>query len=516
MYSRVDAVEHTTPLRLTPARQSLIAPWVASRTYGFGSVGSRTFISDEKNRAHILLTGASSDVWRHIAQGDDIDALKTSFANELTFDEIDAFIDELARAGLLRPDASGACAASVDIPPAPGDGRKVLERETMRFARAQGNIWSVHWEMTYRCNERCVHCLNPVSRRGGSGTKGAAELDTAEAMALIDDVYDIGAFKLILSGGECSVRRDFLDLLAYARGKGLSVAILTNAQTWNEAFIDRVAELWPNSIGISIYSANPELHDGITGVKGSFERSITALRELTRRGLNVSINSVQTKRTIQGYQLVKELAATLGVEASVDLLMQPRTDGNLAPLDLQVDDEGELVALAATPGSPIFVGGIDRNDKAMIERLSNADGVICNAGQFTVTVNPWGRVSPCLSLPLDVGSTRGEGLRDIWRNHQTGGAPSSAGVGVFQDWLHRKVGDLTECGQHDHCFLCALCPGRSMLEVGDLFAASPSNCRAAKARYTAMELMERGLDEGAIRARYGVSADFGRQFKARP
>ena len=42
------------------------------------------------------------------------------------------------------------------------------------------------WELTYACNLDCVHCLS------SSGRRDPRELSTEEAIALVDELRDIG------------------------------------------------------------------------------------------------------------------------------------------------------------------------------------------------------------------------------------------------------------------------------------------------------------------------------------
>ncbi len=68
---------------------------------------------------------------------------------------------------------------------------------------------SVQLDLTYRCNERCVHCYLDHDDHG--------EMTTAEIKHLLDEMADAGVFILTLSGGEIFLRKDFFELLEHAR-----------------------------------------------------------------------------------------------------------------------------------------------------------------------------------------------------------------------------------------------------------------------------------------------------------
>ena len=74
----------------------------------------------------------------------------------------------------------------------------------------------VVWNVTSACNLACTHCY--------AATKGTPdELDTSEALALIDDLADFGGPVLLFSGGEPFMRPGILDLAHHAVSKGLRV-----------------------------------------------------------------------------------------------------------------------------------------------------------------------------------------------------------------------------------------------------------------------------------------------------
>jgi hypothetical protein len=68
---------------------------------------------------------------------------------------------------------------------------------------------SVQLDLTYRCNERCVHCYLDHDDHG--------EMTTAEIKHLLDEMADAGVFILTLSGGEIFLRKDFFEILEHAR-----------------------------------------------------------------------------------------------------------------------------------------------------------------------------------------------------------------------------------------------------------------------------------------------------------
>ena len=80
---------------------------------------------------------------------------------------------------------------------------------------------TVHWAVTYRCDTNCPDCY--VARF--SFLKN--ELNTCEALKLIDKIVSWNVFQLAIGGGEPFEREDLPQLLQYAAQRGLSVHVTT-------------------------------------------------------------------------------------------------------------------------------------------------------------------------------------------------------------------------------------------------------------------------------------------------
>src|SRR5271168_3603936 len=94
---------------------------------------------------------------------------------------------------------------------------------------------SVQVDLTYRCNERCVHCYLDHNDHG--------EMTTAEIKHLLDEMAEAGVFILTLSGGEIFLRKDFFDILEHARRLMFCVKLKTNAVLIREKEARRLKDL---------------------------------------------------------------------------------------------------------------------------------------------------------------------------------------------------------------------------------------------------------------------------------
>jgi radical SAM protein with 4Fe4S-binding SPASM domain len=318
---------------------------------------------------------------------------------------------------------------------------------------------SVQLDLTYRCNERCVHCYLDHEDHG--------EITTFEVKRLLDEMADAGVFILTLSGGEIFVRKDFFEILEYARQLMFCVKLKTNALLIREKEAQRIKELGVQSVQISIYSHRAEVHDGITLVPGSLNRSINAIRFLKSQGLKVIIANVLMMQNLSDYPGVRALAVELGVECTLDPTITPMMDGNRAPLSLgighaelkEVFRDPKLVGntdeFCATPGAP---------------PAGDLESLPCSAGHTACYVSPYGDVYPCVQFPLPTGNIRHERFIDIWRDSRS-----------MNEVRSITVKDLNTCSQCSHATTCSRCPGLAFME-GNMRGPSSQDCEKSYAR----------------------------------
>ncbi len=489
-------------------------PWIACRTWLAGKADSRSFISNELTHEFIQLDAEASDIWCFIAERGRVSRADLKrFAEDIGVgDEIDDFVTTLQDGRYLTIAGETLSASAMPPPPPLPMGREIhqtVELDMMEWVQGKGFLWCLFWEITYRCNETCIHCFNPGAAHlpGEKPDRNRAELTTEEAFRLIDEAVSLGVFKLVLSGGEALLRRDLLDIIAYARSRRLSVELYTNGLALDDAALGRLATLWPHRVSISLYSTTPVLHDRVTRVPGSFERSVAALKRLHAAGIKTVVKSLQMQDTVQGYHLTRALAVELGASVQLDMGLTPGLDGNTAPLDLAITDFNELVVMAATPESPLWVGDAETRWSQQDAHQRRHDP-ICGAGRTIISVDPEGTLFACNSMPVPVGTFRDGGLSALWQ-----AAKDETGHPLHR--IRQTVwADQAECGSHDRCGWCRRCPGQSVLETGDAAQPSSFNCEQAQARMIAAHLLQQGVSVDDIHQQRGVPNSFG--FRAGP
>ena len=312
---------------------------------------------------------------------------------------------------------------------------------------------AVHMDVTYRCNERCIHCYLDHDDHG--------EMTTAEIKDTLDQLADAGVFFLTFSGGEVFLRRDFFEIVEHARKLLFCVKVKTNAVMIGEAEARKLRDLAIDTVQISLYSHRAEVHDAITKLPHSFDRTIRAVRFLRDRGLNVTIANVLMTANLADQYGVQKLAAELGVQYTVDPTITPMMDGDMGVLALRIPGS-ELEEIFRNPA-------LVPNQEEFCAPPSaptgeDLEGYSCSAGHSFCYISPYGDVFPCVQFPLPSGNVRQQKFLDIWNL-----SPQLQEVRTIQ------VKDLPVCSTCSHASSCSRCPGLAYME-GNMRGPSTADC----------------------------------------
>jgi len=334
-----------------------------------------------------------------------------------------------------------------------------LIEEFNEKATTRGIPLSAHLDVTWRCNERCVHCYLEHDAKG--------EMSTQEIKDVIRQLADMGTFFLSISGGEPLLRRDCFEILEYARSLRFQTKLKTNAVMIGPKEAAHLKKLSLEKVQISLYSNRPEAHDAITKLPGSFRRTINAIKLLKEQGVNVSITNVLMQLNSRHAKAVKQLAQELGVEFTIDPTITPMINGDrsITKLNIPIEelysimhdedfvgDVGEFCAPVGTVGDDVL------------------DGYSCSAGHTLAYISPFGDVYPCVSFPMPCGSVRRQSFRDIWFDSP-----------AFAELRSVHVRDLHTCSHCSHTAYCSRCPGLAYME-GDFRGPSTADCEKSYVR----------------------------------
>ena len=163
----------------------------------------------------------------------------------------------------------------------------------------------VVWNMTRRCNLKCVHCYAQAVDPDGKD-----EISTEQGKAIICDLAAYGAPVMLFSGGEPLVRQDLPELASYATEKGMRAVISTNGTLITKEKARELKAINLSYVGISLDGAE-EIHDKFRGVPNSFKKALEGLENCKAEGLKVGLRFTINKRNVveipKVFKLLREL-----------------------------------------------------------------------------------------------------------------------------------------------------------------------------------------------------------------
>jgi len=304
------------------------------------------------------------------------------------------------------------------------------------------------WELTLRCNLRCLHC---------GATAGQAhpdELSTAEVLRVADELAALPTEEVTLMGGELFLRADWLAVAERLRQGGVQIVVFTNGTLLTPERIAQLRELEPRAIGTSLDGGRAAAHDEIRGVPGAFEKTLAAIDDMQAAGLRVAVITTLTRRNLY------ELPAIARLLAGRDIRWQIQAAGGggarLDRADLLTPLEFYFAAtfIARMRGTypwPVLpvIGAHDFGYCSARLPSLRVPGQVwsgCSAGRNTLGIQSDGGVKSCLSLPAAfvVGNLRERPLAELWEGD------------TFASWRQ----PVTRHG------FCADCPHGEMCEGG--------------------------------------------------
>ncbi|NHI84230.1 MAG: radical SAM protein, partial [Candidatus Thorarchaeota archaeon] len=169
------------------------------------------------------------------------------------------------------------------------------------------------WETTLRCNLNCIHCGS------AAGTARKDELSTAEALDLCVQLKSIGTQGVAMMGGEPFTRRDWPQIASRIRELGMELSIITNGFAISEGTFDKLKQIGPELVTVSIDGASSEVHDHIRGKDGSFDEAVSTLARFLEMGLPTGVITTVHKLNLQELKGIRQLLLRRGVAWQIQM-----------------------------------------------------------------------------------------------------------------------------------------------------------------------------------------------------
>ena len=300
---------------------------------------------------------------------------------------------------------------------------KAISQNTQDFFReeVQGHplIKNLQFELSSRCNERCIHCYIPNSKKNVG-----IDMPLNKFKEIIDEYSSMGGISVALSGGEVFLHKNMIEILRYCRKKDLKITILTNLTILTDEHIKVLKEVDVSFIQTSLYSMKSEIHDSITTVKGSFYKTKNSIERLVANDIPVQISCPTMKANYRDYKDVLLYAQSLKIKAQTDFIIMARADLDKENLANRLTlEETEYLLRDIMKYDPKYRDMSlylrPRSDEILLNYDNFVNEPLCGVGYDNCCITANGDVYPCAGWQNYVlGNVYRQSLRDIWENSE--------------------------------------------------------------------------------------------------
>lgn len=311
---------------------------------------------------------------------------------------------------------------------------------------------TIIWELTRRCNSRCLHCSN------NAGKPIANELNLKEIEELFQDIKSLNIKELRIYGGEPILHPYFFDVIKMAKHHNLPISLYTNATLLNKNNLNIIKNAGINKVYLSLDGSTAKSHDGLRQKPGNFDITLQKIELLKKYGFSVIINftiSQFNKKEIQStFSLLKE-KGIIQIQSNV-VMKIGRAKNNWKKLALNLDE----IKLA--------INEIKNIKKRLYGR--EIPRRACDAGVKTIYISANGEVYPCALLierKFCAGNIKNKSLKEIITNTKNKFFNEIKTIN-----LNRKF--CPTCNLKDSCM--GGCRTRAYCTYGSLDAPDPASC----------------------------------------
>jgi 12,18-didecarboxysiroheme deacetylase len=357
-----------------------------------------------------------------------------------------------------------------------------LPSHLLQFSRDKKPV--VVWNMTRRCNLRCVHCYS-----SSQNIRYGNELTPAEAKAMIRDLATFGSPVILFSGGEPLMHRDLPELARYAVDQGMRAVISTNGTLITRQKAAVFKEIGLSYVGVSL-DGMKVTHDHFRGVEGAFDTAMKGIRTCRDLGIKVGVRFTINRHNVADVPAIFDLLEKENIPRCCFYhLVYSGRGSKLIGEDLSHDQTRALLDLIMDRTKDLFSRGLE---KEILTVDNHADGPYLYLR--LQKENP-GRAAEVLELlKMNEGNSSGNGIACIswdgevhadpfWRGISFGNVRKRPFSEIWMDTGNALMAKLKDkkpyvTGRCAQCRWLDICAGnfraRSEAVTGDIWAPDPA------------------------------------------
>ena len=320
---------------------------------------------------------------------------------------------------------------------------------------------SIHFDITSICNERCVHCYIPQKYK----TK---IIEPELFYKVLEEGRKMNIIHVTLSGGEALLHKDIVGFLKKCRELDLSVNVLSNLTLLNDEIISEMKRNPLLSVQASLYSMDPLIHDSITKLKGSFEKTKNGILQLISVGIPVQISCPIMKLNKDTFRDVIVWGKELNIAVAIEPVIFASYDhsGNNLSNRLSLEELEDALDQEFSEGYAEILQEAAKEKESFTEETP-----ICSVCRYGFCVSVEGNVFPCAGWQTNViGDLNQQTVEEIWIN--------SKKIKELRKIKRKEFTKCVSCEDRGYCTVCMMRNANENLE-GNIFSLNDFNCKVA-------------------------------------
>lgn len=320
---------------------------------------------------------------------------------------------------------------------------------------------SLHIEVANECNERCVHCYIPHDYK----TKA---IDPVLFYRTVEEGRNMNIINVTLSGGEPLLHKDIIGFLKRCCELDLSVNVLTNLTLLSDDIIEEMKKNPLLCVQTSIYSMDASIHDSITKVKGSLEKTKCNLLKLKHAGIPLQISCPVMKQNKDTFNDVIAFGEENGISVAVDYVIFASYDHSNCNLvnRLSLEEISHAFDKQATKEYVDYMCS-QANEKEAL----TAQDPICSICRYYICISAEGNVFPCIGWQSNViGNLNQKSLQEIWE--------TSDDIKKLRQITRKEFPKCVSCEDRGYCNVCMMSNSNENSDA-DAFKINEYHCDVA-------------------------------------
>lgn len=269
--------------------------------------------------------------------------------------------------------------------------------------------------LSFRCQNNCIHCY-------AGGPRETSEFNAEDWKKVIDKLGRIGVFILTFTGGEPTLRKDLPDLLQYAQKKGMVTGLITNGRRLKDPeYVEVLEKTGLDFVQITLESHMPSVHDLITATEGSWEETVSGIRNVVPTQIYVTTNTTLNKHNAETFLETIEFLKEMGVAAfgsnSLIYSGKGKKDEITKKFALPLERLTELLPKIKERSDQLGLKFLwyTPTQYCQLDPVKLGLGVkSCSAAKINMCIGPTGDVYPCQSYFKSLGNILKDDWRKIW------------------------------------------------------------------------------------------------------